>query len=154
MWNLVKDPKQRNVLKNIHKIKGFKICFYEDKRHTPPKLRPFLAFCINKTSYFFDAITTQFEARRNHHLNTNPKALGSLVEICPEDTNGILNELCLIDCNENELMEIKDIVYSMGSDIFIVDDRDLPKETIERIKVAIIESPHTSPDQKKFAKMQ
>ena len=154
MFRSIKDPKKRNVLMNIPKIKGFKICFYEDKTHTPPKTRPFLCFSTEGITYIFDTITTTSKGRKNHYLKTNPAAVASVIEVLPEDTNGILKERSFIDCNGNEPKNINDIICSLNTDVFIVDERDLPRDTIEKIKTAIIESPFTSKSQKDFAKIQ
>jgi hypothetical protein len=147
MFNSIFDNKTRNILKNVAKIKGFQVCITSNNKHKEVKERPFLIFSPDgKAVYIFNDITTNYQSRKSLYLNQNkPQALNSIIKIEPSDINNILKESSCIDCNSNELKTLNEISDMLASDTFFVIEQEIPEELKQKIIVAIINSPNTSP---------
>jgi len=139
-----------DILRELSKIEGFSVCHFEDITFAKPKHHMYIAFAIsNECSYFFNLITSKPHYLLNLYKDDH-EALNSFIQVEPHEFPDVLSMPSYIDCNNNSPWDLSDINKKINKNgNFHVKDRiKIPDALKQRIKEAIINSPHTSEEMK------
>ena len=136
-----------------------RIVQFQDKTHTTPKPRLWLAFRYEDKSYCVLSTITSQELKLAFYYKNDESAAKSVVRITENEFNPPLTMLSFIDCNirtQRHIRTFKDlnekhIDWSIGIE---VRPEKIPTEIEKRIISAIVSSPFTSEDIKSAFKQK